>query len=219
MAQLKRKVTLVFFFLYAIFGIILMYLFFFNLGLTFERQIIEGQPIIVLKNNSLHLIRDINLLDSKGESKLSLAQLLPGEQSVVDLSLFSGNKISATAPFHSSAEIVLAQGGNISNLTAPKLAYNSTYPVPAIVSQLFPVSFDVCNSGQQSADVVLSFAFDVQFFSSSSIEQTVTIAGSECKNLSFQFMPLKAGDSSIRFVLQYGDTRENIPVSIQIVGT
>ena len=219
MAQPKRRVTLIFFFIYAIFGLILAYLLFFNLGLEFQRQVNDGQTAVYLKNTSLHLIRDINLLDAQGRVVQSISQLQPGEQTVINLQLFSGNKLMAMAPFHAPAELTLASGGNLSNLTAPKLTYTTTYPVPAIVNQLFPISFNVCNSGQQSAEINLSYAFDIQYFSSASAEQTAAINGAECKDLSFQFTPLKAGDSSIQFSLRYGDHTEQIPVGIQSVGS
>jgi len=218
--QKARKVLYWFLFAYAVFALIIVYLFLFNSGLeiTEEFNELKGTKDIYIYNNSDHPINNVSIKyllnkEDKLENDLNTFYLLEAKQKkLLNLDNISANTIIllATSQFHMTIEktIVLQRKEN----TSIKI----NFPDEIKFGKSFPFSIELCNKTNQKEDFKITEEHEVGFFSEPNKTETTSIQPEECKKISYSLLPTEKGETVIYFKIKSANTNEEFEQKINV---
>ncbi|HIH21196.1 MAG: hypothetical protein J4478_04250 [Candidatus Diapherotrites archaeon] len=223
MDERKRKIARFFAIMYLVFGIAIIYLLFFNLGISIEGKTAGGELEVLVKNNSLHLIRDINVfvVESTGSEKkvLSIQQLVPSEEKAVKLSeihAVEGKiRLVARAPYHLevSKEIqIQGQGTGTEDFRVELEAVNKIFAGSEASFKL-----TICNQFQDSKQVKIETVLDAEFFTTVPAARSIELKSSECTTQEFKITGSKAGEATVSFNISGEQFNKRVEKQVQII--
>ena len=200
----KKRAVKIFVLIYAVFGAILIYLLFFNFGLELAGQINEHNNSVdlVVRNNSMHIIRDIAVgyenLDGDATEVGIIELLMPGETSTAEISEFTGSGtlvLTASAPYHQKAmqriELDLRRELNVD--------FGISVADPVFVGYDFDVVVEVCNNEESETRAELSESHDTEFFGEEVQEIVLNVPAKSCSSWGLKFTPINAGNTQMYF--------------------
>jgi hypothetical protein len=210
MLKRKQRAIVGFFLIYLTFVGMLVALLLFTPGFEFT----EEQGRVFLKNNSMHVVKNIKVELSDKTPVDCIAQLGPGsskELYVPDTKRPA--KIIAFAPFHSTVEKTLLPAGTESPELLPKI----TYPAPAVKGREFSLSLELCSA---NADIRVSVteSHEQRFFKEKS-QRTVggmTIDAGKCWTTEFLLTPQETGTAKVNFTLEAENYSKTITEEIKV---
>ncbi|MFH1256041.1 MAG: hypothetical protein V1494_01980 [Candidatus Diapherotrites archaeon] len=219
----KRKAAIISFgVVYLIFGLILVYLVFFNAGLNVEERIngLTGAKEIAVRNDSNRLIRDVTVsfLDEFGRKKelKSIAEFFPGNEFIVDYNFPAGMPsvtIIVEAPFHQAVEKAVALHGG----TGLRLSYTLEIQDFAFKGFAFPIALSVCSQGSEAKGIIVGESHDLEFFEEASgATQIEQLPAGGCKKVNFILTPKLAGKTTIYFNVSALNNTENFQKEVEV---
>ncbi|MFH1234369.1 MAG: hypothetical protein V1493_02045 [Candidatus Diapherotrites archaeon] len=208
MLKRRQRALVGFFLIYLTFVGMLVALLLFTPGFEFREE--EGR--VFLKNNSVHVVKNIKVELSDKTPIDCIAQLGPGsskELYVPDTKRPA--KIIAFAPFHSTVEKTLLPTGTENIELSPKI----TYAKPVIKGREFSLSLELCS---QNVDVKISIAesHEQRFFKEESKQRVIDLGLGKCRTLEFQLTPLQAGSTKVQFSLEAENFAKTITEEIKV---
>lgn len=216
----KRKPVIIFFgLIYLIFGAFMLYLLFFNTGLDIVAETSEKEIKVFLQNNSVHLIRDINVLLERenGETLLidSIKALKPREKIQVQLPSIEKEKVTiiAIAPFHAR----ISKDISIERTKGAKLNFEIAMQSTAFVEIQTSIALKVCNQGDTINDLKIVEVHSPDFFEEQAKTDTVAIPENECKKIDYALTPKKTGQTTIYFKFTALNVNQELERSITIM--
>lgn len=221
----NKRFFKLFFVIIAFTGLSLGYLFFAQIGLVIDGKInLEtGQLDVLLKNESSHVIYDIKVFYLDGQQNrhyitVDANRLNPNEsiKIVVQKSYASNGaiRLRAEAPYHLEA----AKDITVQELGIVDLDGNVSGPNRAFTNSVLSLPLQVCNKGKKIDNVEVTPLFNSAFFDTQS-ETVMRIAfeQGECKIITFEFMPKRAGSTAILFNIQAESFNQRVQKNIEIV--
>lgn len=217
--QKKQPVILFFAIIYIVFGGSLVYLLFLNTGLDIVMETGEKEVKVFLKNDSVHLIRDINISIQRQSGEIlalpSVDQLKPGEKKEITLPELENEqiKIIAAAPFHAKVSKVVS----IEKSRGAKINFEVITQSTAFTGVPFLASIRICNEAEQIDDLKVDEMHSTGFFEERARTETVSLPKGECKKLDFTLTPKMAGAATIYFKLSAANVSRELEQKITIV--
>lgn len=210
----KKRVLLVFAVIYLVFISILIYLLNFNTGLHFVKEETPKGIKLHLKNESVHLIRDVEIIDEKGEQIAFFEKLLPNEQQVINFGKKTMVKLEARAPFHIPTVVEFW----VTNIpTEISLSYKTNYPLTVVKGNMFTIAVEICAKGGSVSDIGVIPEINKENIEFSGEKIYLDIGQNECKKASFQLKALKKGKTIIVFKIFALNSVKNIEAEIEII--
>ncbi len=209
MQERKKRALAGFFFIFAFFSILLAYLLFASPGLKFEY--IEGK--LYLKNESSHVIEDIQIMSDDGSIIDCIPILRPNELERIILPEEKRNSvIIASAPFHREAKIRISQ-----NIAEAALQLKARHE-KAIVGKKFKVFLEICNRTKEKLLLQVREEHEKSFLKEEPKTIVVSVKEDSCKELSYEFTALREGSTSIVFSVSSGFLEVSIREDLKIGG-
>lgn len=194
----QRRVLFVFAGTYLLFGAAFVYLLFMTPGLEFTQQESGGKVQVFLLNNSIHVVRDIEVETAEGEKIISVERLMPQQKALLPLKERTGTvNLVAKAPYHATATTSLSFSGT--GETEVKLEYKITIPTTVFVDFNFTAEIEVCNKGDVVPEVKIEERHSAVYFKEDKGIATISLDAGACKKAYFTLTPAKAGDTKIYF--------------------
>jgi hypothetical protein len=208
MLKRKQRAIVGFFLIYLTFVGMLVALLLFTPGFEFT----EEQGRVFLKNNSMHVVKNIKVELSDKTPVDCIAQLGPGsskELYVPDTKRPA--KIIAFAPFHSTVEKTLLPAGTESPEFLPKI----TYPAPAVKGREFSLSLELCSA---NADISVSVteSHEQRFFKEKSQTRLMVVGKGKCRATEFLLTPQETGTAKVNFTLEAENYSKTITEEIKV---
>lgn len=218
----KTLVLVAFTAIYLVFGGMLLYLFFFNTGLTFEKGTDStGRPGLELRNSSQHTMHDVWVTAqteglAEGAKLAELPEFPPGASAFIALERLPQEKsftLTASARYHQTVTAKLS----LEKLTK-ETRLRSSFQVPkvAFAGQKFEVKAEICNEAAQPEPLKVTESHDSEAFAESGREYKLQLAGGQCATVDIAFTPEKAGRTTILFNIVSRDNSEQHPVPIEV---
>lgn len=210
--MLKGQLRVLVFFgtIFGFIGFSVGYLLFFTPGLSFEQVGIGESAKVFLDNNSVHPIRDINVMTKDGKIFMQLKELKAGEKVEIELeSLENVSEIIAVAPYHAQASKFLE---NLS--TERGIRYELSYPPIAFKEVEFAAIVTLCSA--ESKEAVVEESHDKKFFSQNFENRAVSIPEGKCANAEFKFTPISDGKTEILFNIKSSNFNQAISKEIDV---
>jgi len=214
----KRKQALFFFLaVYAIFAIIIVYLFLFNQGLEIQEEYNPELEIkeVYVTNTTERIINNVKLGfydDKRLIKENNVGTLLPKEKILINFSGIDLNQITlvAEAPFHMAFErkIILQRSGLFSA--------NFVFPSDILFGRNFGFTIEVCNDTKKEAQYSTEEAHSIEFFSEPSQRNILTIPASECREVAYNLTPIQKGDTTIYFNVNSANSSEKFEQKIRV---
>lgn len=216
--MLKGKKRNLFFFvvIYLVFGVLLTYLLYFNTGLEFVQEATEAGVKVYLKNSSVHLIQNIEVVDEEGEEIASFEQLLPEEKKLLEFGEKMDSRLQAKAPFHVSVEMKL--GAAKVTKKGASLSYSTSYPSIVFEEEEFNVKVEVCAKENEikGIEIFPELNAKVEFLDGDKV--VLNVAKDSCKEAAFNFKALQEGVTTIRFKIKALNSIKEVESKITIMG-
>lgn len=225
LTQKKKKITVVFTILAIIMLAMLIYLFFFNVGLELTDARLTNKGVTVdIVNKSNHLIKDVSLYyeNEAGEEELvySIIELAPNSsEEVILLEDYAVNgviKLILRSPYQQPIIKLIS----ISEAQGIKLTPKLKGPAVMSLNQKTDYSLELCNEGDYIDNLTLELQFDESVLSSSTLLYQFSLAEDECKTRVFQITPRKVVNSTdITFNVKSTNFNENFTTTIEVRGS
>lgn len=217
----KKRIISVFILIYLVFGIALVYLLFFNTGLTLVQQVDESVlNKVFVKNDSIHIIKKIQIsyLNPEG-SKVTFQEipaLSPSNTADVDISKIEFQKFQlfAEAPFHSPVNqtIAMNESKKATNLKSTILASKV-----AFISLAYELKMELCNNSKADlADVAIEERHDTSYFKEVPRKDVFDLKAGKCLSKDYSFMPIAEGQTTMYFNILADNTAETQKIEIAI---
>ncbi len=206
----KKKIQ-VFGIIYATMIIILVFLLFLNFGLEFEKEQVGNKTVVFVSNNSVHLIKDVNVFANDKLIK-TVSELEPRQKIEIVLPKENFIKLRAEAPFHitATAEIGLSTS-QISPLT-----FKTSYPNPIIKNQKFEFKLIICNQSDNSLNAKIKENHDIFLFKEGGKTNILSIQANACKTQTYELTPLKKGKMLIFFNINAQEFVDGFEAEIEV---
>ncbi|MEK6957404.1 MAG: hypothetical protein AABW99_00275 [archaeon] len=209
MPEKAKKAKFFFLAVYALFGIMLIYLFLFNTGLAIEEKFNEenGQKEIYLKNTTDRQINNVTVKyrEEEGEPKdLNMfASLAPNEEQRIYTGSISANQatIIVQSPFHSTIEKLVVLRAK------QEITLTMSFPSDILFGKSFAFSVEACNNTATEKQVKIAENHEKGFFSEPNKTDTITLKAVECKQIDYSLIPIQKGGTTIYFNL---NTENNV---------
>lgn len=214
-----RKIAF-FLVIYLVFGLILIYLINFNIGLELAKETDELGTRVFLRNSSMHLIRNVDVVNENGIEIASFEELPPGEERILSLRGKSASTLTANAPFHFSVEMPLAEGsGSVGGIDPnASLNYTTQYFDEVYLEEEFPVILNVCAFGGDVSGVEIVPEFEEEKVEFLGEGISLDLAKNSCQEASFSFKALAEGQTQITFNIDALNSITEANVNITILG-
>lgn len=216
----KRRVIYFFSVIYAVLGIALVYLLFFNAGLGAEETDAGGVRAVYVVNTGSHLIRDITVSVREGggmKELAGIAELAPSAREKISGYDFFGTtgekEIVISAPFHQTFVKKII----VSTVGAPEIGYDVIFPTKVYAGVEFSFTLKVCNHGTKSLNFEVREGHDALVFGSAGSGKTVSVEAGGCKELPYSLTPAKAGPTTIYFNIKAGSITKQIAREIEVL--
>ncbi|MCX6802440.1 MAG: hypothetical protein NT067_05020 [Candidatus Diapherotrites archaeon] len=208
MLKRRQRAIVGFFLIYLTFVGMLVALLLFTPGLELR----EEQGKVFVKNNSVHVVKDIKVELSDNTPIDCIAQLGPGsskELYVPDTKRPA--KIIAFAPFHATVEKTLLPLGTESL----ELSHKITYATPVAKGKEFTIKLELCS---ENADISISIteSHEQRFFKEKSQTRLMVVGKGKCRAAEFQLTPQETGTASVSFALEAENYSKTIIEEIKV---
>ena len=223
MLEQKKKLALVVFgVIYLVFGLILLYMLFFNVGLTLDEKYDaeKGDKILVFKNASSRMIKDITIsyIDETGKKTelQKISSSAPDSENEINLSEFMGKTeigIVVEAPFHISVDRKVAL-----KASSTGLAYNLQFPGLVIAKTPLMFELQMCNNLDFNREVTVEENHESEFFAEAPETKPVSLEPNGCTTLDYTLVPLKEGSTVIYFNVKVANNTEKLEKKLDITG-
>jgi hypothetical protein len=220
--QRKKLALAVFGVIYLVFGLMLVYMLFFNVGLALDEKYDaeKGDKILVFKNASSRVIKDITIsyIDETGK-KTELQKIVaaaPGSETEINLSQFMGKSeldIFVEAPFHISVDRKIAL-----KASSTGLAYNLQFPGLVIAKTPLMFELQMCNNLDFNREITVEESHETEFFAEAPATKPVSLEPNGCTTLDYTLVPLKEGSTVIYFNVKVANNTEKIEKKVDITG-
>ncbi|MBN2127670.1 MAG: hypothetical protein JW703_04780 [Candidatus Diapherotrites archaeon] len=201
----KRKLVIRgFAVIYAVFAVMLLYLFFLSPSIELKESISNSGKQVFLVNSTEREIHNTQIYYSlNGEKKIieSFESIKPGEQKEIDLTPFNGMhsvELFAEAPFHNAFRLeVLLESGQVN------LAYNVKVQKTILINQEFELILEICNSGKNAEGIKIMESHEEDYFKETAGTKTVSVESGKCSEVNYFFTPLKSGKTVMLFNIEF----------------
>ena len=216
----KRRILYIYLFFATTFGLITLYLLFFNVGLALKNPVSkEGTFSIDLTNTSTHKITDIKVYYIKDQNRhliFNIDELMPNEAVTIPLKReYSENgkiRLIAEAPYHKTVVKELSLG----QIRPSNVQLEISAPRAFFVNLTSEISLNACNISDELADVIIVLEAPKALISAEKEMAKFKLLPKECKKVSFTVKPSAAGDTTIYFNLVANNIAEKYPLHIVI---
>jgi hypothetical protein len=215
----KRKQAMFFFLaIYAIFGVLIVYLFLFNQGIEITEDYnpeLETKEVFVENTTG----REINgvKIGFYDEEKMLLKEteigtLQPKEKRPIDFSGMDLNTVTivAEAPFHMAFErkIVMQRTGLV--------RVNFAFPSDILFGRKFEFAIELCNDTKREIQYSIEEEHSTEFFSEPAKRNTITIPEANCREIKYSLTPIQKGETTIYFKVNYANSSETFQQKIRV---
>lgn len=209
MIKRKQRALVFFFIIYLTFTVMLVSLVVFTPGLEFEEE--EGK--VYLKNNSVHVVKNIKVELADGTPIDCVPQLMPGSlRKLYVPEKRRPTKIIAFAPFHPKIEKTLLPLGK----KGFRLTYNINYDTPVRVTKEFVLKLELCAENADLNALLIKEWHDKSFFKEESQNRVIGLSQGKCRVQEFWFTPKRAGTTKISFSLEAENYMKIIEEEIRV---
>ncbi|MEK6972755.1 MAG: hypothetical protein AABW72_01820 [archaeon] len=216
--MLENKKRVIFFFgiIYAIFIAIFLLLLFFNSGLKLDREVTSAGEKLFISNTTSHLIKNIDILDEKGNKIGFIEELKPLEKKEIDMPKNIA-KITASAPWHVpvSTAIIKMEAGIPLNLSA-------NYPKMVKSGMNFKIYLEICSDEMEEGEIEINIdeklleADDSNIDNDGSLDRLITKEEGKCVTEEFEFTAIGKGTAQIIFKVKVLDTIKELKIETVI---
>ena len=218
----KKLAIAVFGVIYLVFGLIFVYMLFFNMGLSLDEKydVEKGDKVVVFKNASSRVIKDIFIgyIDEVGRKNelMRIPAAYPGYETELDLSALRGESeiiLVVEAPFHISVERKIAL-----KASSTGLAYNLQFPGLVIAKTPLMFQLQMCNNLDFTREITVEENHEKEFFAEELSTKPVTLGPNGCEVIEYTLVPLKQGATVIYFNVKVANNTEKLEKRIEITG-
>ena len=223
MLEQKKKLAIVVFgAIYLVFGLILIYMLFFNVGLALDEKydVEKGAKAVFFKNIGSRDIRDVTIsyIDEAGNKKEleKIPLAVPGQENELDIiGITAQNEvvILVEAPFHLSVEKKVALSAS-----SIGLVYNLQFPSLVIAKSPLMFKLEMCNNLDFDREIIVEEIHSEEFFSEVTEAKNVSLGPDGCTSIDYTIVPLKEGSTVIYFNVKVANNTEKIERKIEIIG-
>ncbi len=210
MIKRKKRSLAGFFLIYLTFVFMLVSLVVFTPGMKFIEE--EGQ--VKLKNNSVHIIKNVRVELADGTPVDCIPQIMPG--SVIDLNVPENKrptKIIATAPFHATVEKTLLPLGE----SGFRLVWSVKYDTPVQAGKEFELKLKLCAQNAGLSNLLIKESHGENLFKEKNENRVIPLLKKgECREISFTLTPILAGKTIVKFELEAENFAKKIEKEIKI---
>jgi len=215
----RKKIIKWFAAVYVVLIIFLIYLAFFNLGLTIEEKLDSSgtQKKLFLTNNSSKTIKNIVLsykTDSQTIEIKKISVLKPQKSLEINYAFpkETGKIILiAEAPFYLGVSKEIVPSKSVLGLN-----YNIQSPTQVFSEVSFTVVFQVCNTNSLQKSAFVEEKHSQSFFSEGSNSQTVLVEPDSCENIEYVLTPKTKGDTTIYFKINVQGISEEKSLTLRV---
>jgi len=208
MQERKKRALLLFSLIFAFFFVLVAYLLLMSPGLKFE--IIEKK--LYLKNESSHVIHDVQVRTEDGTIIDCIDALKPGE--LVRIILPPEKKsalVVASAPFHRE----IKQEVSFENKEMSPLKLSTSHE-DATINGKFKVFLEVCNNSSEDSYIKVAESHERSFLKEENKTIIVNVKAGACKKIPFEFTALQRGTTFVTFNISGELFKESISEEIVI---
>jgi len=210
MIKRKQHALVGFFLIYLTFVFMLVSLVVFTPGMKFMEK--EGQ--VKLKNNSVHIIKNVRVELADGTPIDCIPQIMPG--SVIDLNVPENKrptKIIATAPFHARVERTLLPLGK----SGFRLNWSINYDTPVKIGKEFELKLRLCAKNAGLNQLLIKEIHGENLFKEKNENRVIPrLKKGDCKKTSFWLTPIATGKTTVKFELEAENFAKKIEKEIKI---
>jgi len=210
MIKRKQKAVIGFFLIYLAFVFLITALLVFSPGLAF---IEEGQKIS-LKNNSVHIVKNVKIELADGTPIDCIPLLRPG--SVVDLNVPEKKrptKIIAFAPFHATVEKTLLPLGK----QGFELGWDLQIPTLVETGEKFEFSLKLCAKNAELEQILIKQLHEENLFKEENKNRVIPLLKQgECRTQHYWLTPTTKGITEIRFEIEALDFAKTITKGVKV---
>ncbi|MCD6434444.1 MAG: hypothetical protein J7L14_02435 [Candidatus Diapherotrites archaeon] len=216
--QEARRFQLFFVFFGLFFVLAFAYLLFLNTGLALEIESSGKEVKLIVKNNSIHTIKEIKveqIFDSEKQLIALLPELKPAETKTLQLKKLVNSIIEVSAPFHATVRKELDVEGL--GLNTQQLSLNVKLKAAdyAFLDVNYAIKLELCNQSDSNVAVSVTANFS-SFFLPSKDSATITIAANKCAAYSTTLKPVKKGRARIVFNLNVDNYSRTIEKFVNV---
>ncbi|MDP2667012.1 MAG: hypothetical protein Q8P05_05940 [Candidatus Diapherotrites archaeon] len=189
----RKRVVRVMIVLYLVFGLALLYFFSFNTGLSLHPDPTNQDGIVTIRNESVHLIRDIQIVYVKAGEKIPLhhiPSLQPEDQIPVLLLPEYADQgfivLEASAPYHLSQQLVIAARAN---QVPPNVLLTFSYPDFGFVDVPVEPVVRACNQENFPIPLRVELRLSDSSIAPNPSPQSWTIQPGTCASVTLPFTP------------------------------
>lgn len=216
MLEKKKRVLIFFAVVYVVFIAIFMQLLFFNGGLTLDREVTDSGEKLFLGNESSHIIKNIDLLDEKGNKIGFVEELKPKEKTAVDVPK-GITKITASAAWHVpvSTAILKIEAGVPLNLSA-------NYPKKVKTGNEFKVYLEICSDEMNTGEIETIIdqksltTIEKDIDDDMQYDRLINLNNEKCITEDFEFKAIAKGTAQIIFKLKALNTIKELKIDMVI---
>jgi len=218
--QKGKKMLYWFLFIYAVFGLMIIYLFMFVPGLEILEEFNEAENTkeVYVYNSTDRVINNVSIKFRTSETDLTekdlnkFSSLGPKEKKLVALNNLAANTIilSAHAPFHATIEKLIV----LRNKDDTTIKLN--FPSEIFFGKTFGFSIELCNNTNKEEEFKITESHESAFFSEPGKTDTSKVGVGECTKISYSLTTLEKGDTTIYFNVKSSNTNEDFEQKITV---
>ncbi len=216
----KKLVIRGFGLIYAVFAIILIYLFFLSPSVELKEVLTDSGKIVFITNPTERQVNNITVYFFENNEKKIVKKiefLKPREEKEIDLNQFKGKnkvKLFAEAPFHNPFELTV-----LLETMQVKLSYNVKVQKSIFKNTEFELILEVCNKGKTANGIKIKESHETSFFKEQPIQKTINVKTNECKEISYTLTPIETGLTMILFNIEFENNTGSITKELIIKET
>lgn len=212
-----KKILYFFLAIYAMFAVVIIYLFMFNSGLEIVEEFNEDElrKDVYVFNNTQRIIHKVNVKYKIGNDEIDLNSfrfLLPQERKLVPLDSLRLSQVTLVieAPFHVTLEqlIVLRAAG--------ETLIKASFPSTVLFGKTFNFTMEVCNNSGREDKFKIEENHNPTFFSEPPRTDTLIIEDRSCKNVEYSLLPIQKGETTIYFNVDSSNTTDKVEQEIKV---
>ena len=210
MIKRKQKAIIGFFLIYLAFVFLITTLLVFSPGLEF----IEKGQKVSLKNNSVHIVKNVKIELADGTPVDCIPLLQPG--SVSDLNIPEEKrptKIIAFAPFHATVEKTLLPLGK----QGFELGWDLQIPTLVRLEEQFEFSLQLCAKNAALERILIKELHKESLFKEGNENRVIPLLKKgECRTQHYWLTPNRKGITEIRFEIEALDFAKTITKGVKV---
>ena len=220
--QRKKLALVVFGAIYLVFGMILIYTLFFNVGLALDEKYDaeKQEKVVVFRNMTSRDIKDVTVsyIDELGNKKelKKIPLAFPGQEIEIDIAGIDAKDdalLVVEAPFHLTVDRRVALKASRSGL-----AYNLQFPGLVIAKTPLLFELEMCNNLEIAREIIVEEIHSEEYFAEITEAKNVALDPNGCITIDYTLVPLKEGSTVIYFNVKVANNTEKLEKKIDITG-